>query len=385
MTPIAYLSPDRHVRLIDANGIERAQTKTADAFIGWGSWSAISDDSNVHSWPTWSPDCRQLACFRMSKADSQPRVLAWDIDNVSAEELCVLNRRLPIYLQWCNDNRQIGLVAQQRDRLFLSTVCRGEVGVENNLVNGSPMFFTWADDKLAVYVGDGSHPRIALIDPRVPGSATNLPWIPGNFCAPLWLGDRVVYVAHEHNKQPTIVMTDAAGNLVELERVQGLIAMSTSPDQTTIARAAAQSADGSLYHDLALLDVATGQVHPLLQDGCLAFLWAGEGLVAAMLDARQNLLRWFYLAKGEKPRHLIDLAPTRDMGFYLRFFEQYCQSHLLVDAKAEYLLLAGMKTGNEDPRIWRVPLQGGPAQDIAAGVFAVFAPVKTQPRSIRRR
>ncbi|MBT3218268.1 MAG: hypothetical protein HN348_04200 [Proteobacteria bacterium] len=373
-TAIAYLCPRRQVRVIDANGNDRAQTGTADAFIGWGSWANQREKTKVHSWPTWSPDSQQLACFRMSKEDPNPRVLTWDIDNICAEELAILNRRLPIYLQWCHDNRQIGLVAQRRDRLFLSTVCRGEVGTENNLVDGSPMFFTWANDKLAVYVGNGDQPRLTLIDPRQPDLATDLPWIPGNFCAPLWLGDRVVYVAHHHNKQPTIVMAEPAGSFVELEEVQGLIAMSTSRDKTKIARATSKSADGSLYHDLSLLDVATGQVHPLMEDGCLAFLWAGDALVAAMLDARQNLLRWFYLEQGEKPRHLIDLAPTRDVGFYLRFFEQYCQSHLLIDAKAEHLLLAGMKTGNEDPRIWRVPLHGGPAEDIAAGVFAVFAP-----------
>jgi hypothetical protein len=99
--------------------------------------------------------------------------------------------------------------------------------------------------------------------------------------------------------------------------------------------------------------------------------------VTARVDTQRNVVIWEVVAPGEPARILHEQHPTRDLGFYLRFFEQFGQSHALVDPTGKWLLLAGWparaaRTG--EPRVIRVPLDGGEPDDLGPGNFAVWAP-----------
>jgi hypothetical protein len=71
------------------------------------------------------------------------------------------------------------------------------------------------------------------------------------------------------------------------------------------------------------------------------------------------------------------MYPTRDLGFYLRFFEQYAQSHPLVDPDGRFLLLAGTfadNDGDNTPHLWRIGLDDGSAEQLGEGLFGVWGP-----------
>ena len=104
----------------------------------------------------------------------------------------------------------------------------------------------------------------------------------------------------------------------------------------------------------------------------------GSGLLTAEVDTRRNIMRWRRLGLDGRSEPIVDMYPTRDFGFYLRFFEQYTQSHRLIDPSGKYLLLAGgIADSSDDARqskLWEVPLSGGTPRELGPGLFAVYGP-----------
>ena len=127
------------------------------------------------------------------------------------------------------------------------------------------------------------------------------------------------------------------------------------------------------------VDTATGEVQRVHDQPCLAFLWAGEhALLHTTVDTERNLMVWSRTLLGGPAEPFAEAFPTRDLSFYLRFFEQYTQSHPLVSPSGEHLLLAGGLEGVGDPhrdaRLWQVPVDGSSPTELAEALFAVYAP-----------
>jgi hypothetical protein len=343
-------------------------------------WWAASAQVASHAWPTWSPKGDILASF-CSNADQTSRIVLTETDGICSEELAILENRLPIYLQWSDDSQTIAVLCQDDDQLQLSCVTPGVIGHETKLMLGSPMFFTWAKDRIALFVGtDEEAPRLQLIDPHQSKPAIVLPHLPGNFCAPLWIDDEIVYVASSKTAGPTIYSANMDGSHKVLETVNGLTALVASPKGSFVARAVAEGGDGTPYNDLSVIDLQSGETVRICSKPCLAFFWSpvGDAIVLAHVNTSRNLLEWYRVGLNGDMTHLMDLHPTRDLGFYLRFFEQYCQSHHLIDHRGEHLIVTGTNPAcserSSQPGIWRVPLMGGEPEEIAAGMFAVFGP-----------
>jgi hypothetical protein len=378
-TKIAYLCPKRQVHVIDEFGVHHAKSQPGGEFSM--AWWAISGQVGSHAWPTWSPTGETLASFHCSSSDQTSRVVLTEIDGICSEELAILENRLPIYLQWSDDSQKIAVLCQQEDQLQLSCVKPGVIGHETKLLLGSPMFFTWARDRIALFVGtEEGVPRLQLIDPEQSKPTITLPHPPGNFCTPLWIDEEIVYVANTKTAGPTIFAANMDGSHKVLETVNGLTALVASPKGGLIARAIAEAGDGTPYTDLSIIDLRSGETVRLCNMPCLAFFWSptGDAIVLAHVNTDRNLLEWYRVGLNGDTTHLMDLHPTRDLGFYLRFFEQYCQSHQLIDSHGQSLVLTGINPAcperSSQPGIWRVPLIGGEPEEIAAGMFAVFAP-----------
>jgi hypothetical protein len=72
---------------------------------------------------------------------------------------------------------------------------------------------------------------------------------------------------------------------------------------------------------------------------------------------------------------LIELEVSRDLRFYLKFFEQYTPSHPIVDPAGRTMIVAGTKAGaSSGARLYLVPLDGGVTEEVGEGVFGTFAP-----------
>ncbi|TNE89209.1 MAG: hypothetical protein EP330_12280 [Deltaproteobacteria bacterium] len=379
----AWISPKRGLFLASADGQVYDPALPVDT-MRWGSFSVTATQTASFSWPTWSPDGRWLAVFRLPSEHSRARLFTIEQGGVRSTELGELGDRIPIYLYWSPSGRRIATLCQAGNDLELSCFDTESLGRQIALASGTPLFFTWADREVLAFVGTNQgQTRLELFDPRAAGHSTVFPGQPGNFCAPLWMDDRAVYVLHEGGETWLSTAGSSDSEPHKLERVHGLVAMLPSPKGEWLARAVAPDGDGTPYRDLSLVSVRTGEVRPIADTSCLAFVWSpsGDALITARVDTDRNLIVWSRLDidSGEE-LELAALYPTRDLGFYLRFFEQYAQSHQLVSSDGKHLLLAGGLDDAPDPdrpRIWQIATDGSGIDEIDEGLFAVYAPRPT--------
>lgn len=375
MSRIALVTADRELAVIDPGDSKRRLITGAPSGVLWGNWAQMGERS-THSWPTFSPDGRQIACFRTT-GRVQASVWVSDLDGVVSTDLIDLAGRVPIYLQWSTDGQRLAAVTQDGGELLLTAARTGDPTSARLLAKGSPLFFTWDDrDQVAAFVGGGSQDaRMLLLDPDAQRAPQVLPGVPGDFCAPVLTTQGVVYASHRAGSaeilahRPDETRTYPGG--------EGLLAFVPSPDRRYLARACASNGDGSPYTRLVVLDLEKGTTQEIADVDMLSFMWTpdGKALVIARIDQDRGLVEWSRIDLNGVRRSLVDMIPTPDMRFYLRFFEQYTQSHPLIDADSAHLLIAGVVRGRgTKSRVWKVPLAGGAIEDLGEGQFAVFGP-----------
>jgi hypothetical protein len=385
---IAFIDEERQLHVLDRHGHQEAQTAGGDPSLMWGWWKAVGDGRPAYSWPTWSPDGAQIACFSVQEGGAR-QVVVMDVGSIHSTAVDDLGDRLPIYLFWSPSGKDLAILTQQTgdaaDRLHLAVARKDSAEIATRVAEGSPLFFTWIDQRIATFVGDAHHgaARIAVIDVHGERPTRVLPGQPGNFCAPVWTGDRLMFVL-QNGPVASVALSSVDGDEEPqlIEDLHGLVALVRSPDGRRVARAVAPGGDGTPYRDLAIIDGQTGSVTPVADHPCLAFMWTPDGssLLCAQVDTDRNLVTWNRVDLNGQITHIIDMYPTRDYGFYLRFFEQYVQSHPLVDPSGRSLLMAGGLDGYGDPHrtsgLWEVPLDGGKANQIGEGLFGVYGPVR---------
>jgi len=310
---------------------------------------------------------------------SGARVVVAHPDGIRSTELSALDAKIPIYLQWSPNGEKVAILSQQDDLLRLSHVDASGHGEVHRHLRGSPLFFTWTNDEtLAAFTGGvDTGAKLVLIDLQQ-GSRRYLPGRPCNFCAPVWTGSQLIYAAH-HKQRVSILLADLNEMAVrELEVIDGLAALVAAPNGRTLARALADD-DRSPYRNLALIDLDSGALRTFSDIPCTAFFWLpnSDGLVVAQTNPNSGSVSWLRVGLDGHTTHLVDLKPTRDTRFYLRFFEQYSLSHPLVDPTGRFLLTAGQMDGFSDqghPRLWQVPLNGGAPEDLGEALFGVYGP-----------
>lgn len=372
---IVWVSSERDLHVLDPDGTTRQLTGAVDAAVLWANWGAAEGPGESHTWPTFSPDGLQIAAFRISANESF--VVITDLEGVQSSIVIELPDQLPIYLQWSMDGSRIAVVSQLRDDLLLTVAKVDGSDTQRVLAKGSPLFFTWtAEGRVATFIGGGNaNAKMMLLDPDARSSTEVLPGTPGDFCAPVVVHEGLLYGAHCDGVSG--IQLHAPGKpLRTLPGGEGLMAFVPSPDGKRIARAVAPMGDGHPYQSLSVIDVASGEVTEVARIECLAFVWAGDkALVVARVDPDRGLVEWTLLDLYGNQRHLIDLLPSRDMRFYLRFFEQYATSHPIVDPDGRFVLLTGIVRGRgTSPRVWQVPLAGGEPKELGQGRFACFGP-----------
>lgn len=373
--PLALVDGRRQLVVMDGDGTD--PRSTADSKL-WADWAHSSPD-DLHSWPSWSPDGSHLAAFRIPRDGMGCRVWVDEIDGVHGAEFAPLDGRLPIYLQWSHDGQRLAILSQDGSRLVLEVADPRHSDHVRRWLTGSPLFFTWLPQrKIAAFVGQEKQPSLTILDEH--GNREDLPGIPGNFCAPVNVPDQLAWVAHNDGEVSVVLSDLGSGSTRSVEKVDGLVALLPSPDGRSLARAIAPDGTGVSYHDLSIIDIATGEAHALTHLSCQAFFWlpTGEGLVIAQQRRKRGTVVWLRVGLDGSTERLAELHPSRDLKFYLRFFEQYCMSHPIVDPTGKTLLLAGALHGAADPdgppRIWAVPLDGDTPEDLGEGMFGTFGP-----------
>lgn len=392
MNRLAFVGIDRQVHLSDARGAPPVLLTPALPRPG-GAWSMLKGPQDAWSWPTWSPTGEWLAAFAVETSDAQAgpsRVVALSLDGIGQEEWAQVAGAAPIYLQWHPSGGALTVLTQQNQELVLGVLRRDRLGQLRPVEHGVPLFFNWTRDgaRLLLHVGGNEgEGRLLLRDPLGDGEDKLLDRAPGSFCAPVFAGGQAVYAASRRGEGASDVVASApdGADARVLARRRGLLALVAGPGDR-VALSAAPRGEGTPYRGIDLLDVRTGEVENLTESDCLAFFWApsGDWILYARVDAEANCLTWYRAGlDGRLPVALGTFWPTRDLLFYLHFFDQYAGSHSLISADGRFVTFAGYPAGggqadlSAPPRIWvkDVTEPDRPAFEVGRGSFSVFSPV----------
>jgi hypothetical protein len=391
MSRLAWVDLARQIQVGDGHGSQPLTDPLANTT---GVWSMMGARQLAWSWPTFSPDGQWIAAFSVRPGDNAAgpaRVVSLALDGVQQVEWAELASEAPIYLQWHPGGEALTVLAQQGSELVLGMLRRDRLGAVRLLEQGVPLFFNWAPGgrRLMIHVGSRGAPdgRLTIRDPLGPDEDVVLDRPPGSFCAPVFAGGRAVYAVRAADGETEVVSGDLAGGATtSLGTWPGLVALLGAPaGLPLVAVSSAPGGEGTPYQGISVIDVVTGERRAVTQASCLAFFWSPNGawLLLAVVQAADNCLSWRRVGiDGQDPRALGTFWPTRDLLFYLHFFDQYAQSHPIISPDGRTFAYSGYPAGggvadlSEAPRIWLGDAEGeGTApEDIAQGSFAVYPP-----------
>ena len=368
---IVYLTGDGNIALTDATG-SITSAVTSDAFI-----DEASQTLRVYQFPTFSNDGASLAFVEVDANGATSNftqtvhvAAAKDKPTVATlYETTVSN--IP-YLDWSPDSSKLAFltIAQAKGAIRLVSPSGGPI---STLDIGSSAYWHWRNDSTAIVAHLGgahsasSDAHIAVIDTfdlaTDTSQVTRLESLPGQFQAPQFSpnGKFMLYVAGL-GAGPTsdvndLILADAAGKPVcTVTRMESGAFFAWSPSGAQIAYLDTQS-PLQLPRPLTILDLETGKRVQVDRDGIM-FFWSpsgnrlalysifdlgtgsssqsnGGGVLSAPASARANapaqqsqkVLRIEMIDAGTgKAVKVADTLPTRDMGAFFQFFDQYSRA-----------------------------------------------------------
>lgn len=391
MKRLAWVGNDRQLYACDLeSGPVVALTRPLPA--GLGSWGTSPRTPEVWSWPTWSPDSEWIAAFAVESTDDRVgpvRVDVIGIDGIRQEVWWEGPNVAPIYLQWRPQGDALSILLQRGEELVLGVVQREHVGRMREIEAGAPLFYNWTPDgeRLLLHAGDRGKKggRLLLRDPLGPAEDVLFPSDAGSFCAPVFTSGLAVY-AIMGDELTEVVASTANGEFPrQLETGEGLYALVGAPAGANwVAVSRSMRQEGSPYLGITVIDPRDGTSRRLTERGLFAFSWSpcGTWILGAEVAAAENCLRWWRIPLDGEAVDLGTFWPSRDMLFYLHFFDQYTASHSLISADGRYVAFAGYPAGDghadlsQPPRIYVKDSHepASPPEDVGAGVFAVWAP-----------
>lgn len=343
---VALVGVDQQIHVVDPAGRRSRQLSYPKVSSALSRWGAVAGQGSS-SWPCWSPDGRWIACFQSREEDGPLSVVsALEADGVEERELAELSGLAPIYAQWEPGGRRLAVLSQADQELELGLCDLDDLGRYRPVERGVPLFFSWAPDggRLLIHVGSAEGlSRILLQRADGKGEPIVLPDPPGSFCTPVYSGSRPVYVGGHLGRSWLCVARPDGGRSLALGAFDGLVAVLPDPSAPRVAVGAAPRGEGTPYEGLWVAPLDGGPMARVTEDAVMAFFWAPDGgrLLYASPDLVSSCLRWrsVELASG-KIRDLCPFWPSRELLFYLHFFEQFATSHPLVSPDSRSLVFA---------------------------------------------
>lgn len=393
MSRLAYIGLDRQIHVVGPGGEDPVQLTVP--LPRTGAWGMLSRPHDAYAWPTWSPRGEWIAAFVVEGDDDATgpvRVVTIALDGVRQVEWAQIGGMTPIYLQWHPREEALSVLVQQNSELVLGLLRKERLGHFRPLETGVPLFFNWtpSGSRLLVHVGGKDTPqgRLVLRDPLGDGEDVLFDRPPGSFCAPVFSGGRAVYALRRSDGGSEVVSSDFAGEKRQsLVSHKGLLAVLAAPGgRPYVAVSHAPRGEGTPYRGIEVVHLDTHEVQRVSDADCLAFFWSPQGdwLLFAVVESSANCLVWHRVGlDGAPPVRLGSFWPTRDVLFYLHFFDQYAQSHPIISPCGRYVCFAGYPAGggqadlSAPPRIYvkDVTDPERPAAEIAQGSVAVWSPV----------
>ena len=344
--------------------------------------------SMTYSWPTWSPDSAQLACFARQGEDGPASVYTVAGDGVESWERASLGQGAPIYGSWSPQADMFTVLVQRGERqLALEAIAMTQPGQTRTLLTGAPLFWSWAPhgQLVAAHVGDNETGRVVLIEAATGAVVREVSARPGTFRVPVWSpdGELLTYVERGADGSQTLRLFDIqSGESAPVSRASGMTTALWSPDGQALVFGSTQRQGSLLSPSLHLLDLSSGQSTTLLETPVAGFLWVPQrtSLVYLSVDVQHSQLRWHqYDRTTGESLELVRFLPSREQTLQFSFFDQYVGSHPLLAPDGTLLTFTGhlpdaaTLPSTTAPTVYTLPLTPPfTPRAIAAGSFACW-------------
>ncbi len=365
---IAYVGTDFNIYTIDGSD---------------GTVSALTDDAGpredsiyVYQWPTWSTDGR-LAYFALDLTQAG-QVLTTDTyvsDNgrEPGERVYTWEDQVFNYAYWAPQNcdagancRDLAVLLGDATGLIVELVRDTETGATSQTAGaGAPFYFSWSPDATRM-LWQRNRTRLDIYDVSAADVTETLAQTPGFFAAPAWspVDDRMLIgVLNAETENTDLILLANNETRTLASDLEGQVSFSWSPDGNRVAYTAQQ---GPVF----VLDTVTGEtVARSPVTGVYAFFWSPDsrqiGYVtlaappgsfsagnmsgpgqAALAQGQPGLALSVLDVQSGADRRLATFFPTRDMLYYLAYFDQFAQSHRLWSPDSRRLIYGEVTGGN---------------------------------------
>ncbi|MGE0825974.1 MAG: hypothetical protein AB7G75_15245 [Candidatus Binatia bacterium] len=312
-------------------------------------------DVNFYSWPIWSPDGSQLACFYTSTGEDGRTDSLYIFDVATSRVLYSYQAPglQPIYAYWSPNNRQLAVLLGGSGLLSLELWPAYEGKRPKSLAQGAPFYFDWRADAQALLVHTGgdreseSGHSVSLLDIDK-GKRTLVSRAPSAFGPPSWSrnGKWLAYgnQGKEQDKTDLMIATADGTSAKSFGAFSTRITMEWSPTQSQLAVASSPFEAAPLLDNLQLVDVSSGKTRMLVQDNLTAYFWSPDGkrILYAKKQADSFLWTWVIIevASG-KTYDVVDFLPSRPLTMVFQYFDQYALSHRLWSPDSQHFTFSG--------------------------------------------
>ena len=266
----------------------------------------VQRERDFYSWPAWSPNGQRLASFRVEITSGQPTDGLYIFDAVSARVLHVYKEPglQPIYAYWSPTGQQLAILLGGRGPFSLNLWPTLSSQRPQRVAQGAPFYFHWRADGQAVLVhtggsrtGEAGHSISVVTIPT--GERRLVSRSPAAFGPPSWSfdGKWLAYGNTVEGQQKAAIMI-AAGDGSQPESVTLVpkrISLGWSPTQPLLALATTSFIGNLLFEEIRLFDVASGTLHPLIQEHFAAFFWSPDGSRILYAKRNPNRAYWTWL------------------------------------------------------------------------------------------
>lgn len=385
---IAFVGNDRNMYAVDLTNNDLT-VLTSDASV-----------RRSYGWPTWSNDGR-LTFIRASLTDNGNITDVMSSRFPSSPRVIFTTRTENFtYMYWSpegcdegDDCRDLAvLMSNPNDGLFsLHLVRQVELSNLGNLAGrGSPFYFSWSPDGTHLLWQRDSQ-RIDVYDV---GKRTvdNLSLGVGLFSSPAWspVDDRWLVGTQSNGTLTDISLISQSTQQVLVPKLDGPVVFNWSPDGNHIAYV-----DGN--GPLTVINSITGLVESRSpMSGVYAFFWSPDsqsvayitlGNVSGSISAGtsgklaalyQNqgfpTIEWSVISidTGENRRY-VSFVPTPEMTYFLRFFDQFSQSHRVWSPDSRYLVYSEQVLTSSRVSVLDTTSAEVVPFSVADGVFGVWS------------
>lgn len=352
-------------------------------------------NAKIYAWPTWSTN-GQLAYFGVNTTTPPPYSLGIFVQTVPDDAVRVFDAEGEIftYAYWSPEDcpagncRDLAVLYTRRDgTLAVRRVRSQDMGADfsvEDVAEGMPFYWDWSPDgqsmfwarynnELSIY--DVASDSVIQTFDEVPGFQRAVDWSP--------VDDRLLATVGTDVRESSLVIFDGEQRITLAEELNGVVSFEWSPDGAQVAYTDDDRGD------LTIMAAQAGAEQISISGNVVGFFWSPDGSKIAYITltregneqiakrSAQNapVIRWHvYNVASETSQRLASFLPSRDMLYYLQFYDQFARSHRLWSPDSRFIVYGELLSGSRSMvSLLDTENPGAAPNQLMAGGFGVFA------------